>query len=253
MITAGATLTVWERAAPLSGLARATAMITGTGDGVCLDSSSATTGSGSPDQVSLGRRDAALLRLYRDIRGPVVEALATCPACEETLEVSLPVAHLLVGYAADRPDATADPVAEITVGSKALRVRCPTPADLDAIAGLPDQQTAAVALLQRCVERVGSPDPATSTVLDAAERQAVSAALESLDPLQDIRIDIACGQCGEGWSAFLDVPPLAWEQVNNRARRLLREVDALAARYGWSESAILALSESRRAAYLDLH
>jgi hypothetical protein len=202
--------------------------------------------------VSLGRRDAALLRLYCDLRGPVIEALATCPACEETLEVNLPVADLLVGYAADRPDASADPVAEIIVGSNALRVRCPTPADLDAIAGQPDQQTAAMALLQRCVEWVGSPDPATPTVLDAAERRAVSAAIESLDPLQDIRIDIACGQCGEGWSALLDVPLLAWEQVKNRARRLLREVDALAARYGWSEGAILALSESRRAAYLDL-
>jgi len=40
--------------------------------------------------------------------------------------------------------------------------------------------------------------------------------------------------------------------VRARAQRLLREVDALAHVYGWTESEVLALGERRRAAYLAL-
>jgi hypothetical protein len=249
MLEASAALAAWERAAPVTGPARATALI-----------------AVPPDQavptadLPLGRRDAALLRLYRDIRGPVVEALATCPACATTLDVRLPIDDLVAGYDEGRGDgdgATGDPVGDFDLGSVRVWARCPTTADLEALAALPDVRTAAVALLERCVRSVRRTGDSAAAVegpatLTAAERRALGAALERLDPLVDVRVSIACAQCGEESSALLDVPELVWAQVHARARRLLREVDALASRYGWSESAILALSETRRAAYLEL-
>ena len=41
-------------------------------------------------------------------------------------------------------------------------------------------------------------------------------------------------------------------EVQARARRLLREVDVLARAYGWTEADVLALSEQRRTAYLEI-
>jgi hypothetical protein len=41
-------------------------------------------------------------------------------------------------------------------------------------------------------------------------------------------------------------------KIDMLARRLLREVDALARVYGWSEAAILALPATRRQAYLEI-
>ena len=43
-----------------------------------------------------------------------------------------------------------------------------------------------------------------------------------------------------------------WKEVLIEARRLLREVNALARTYHWREADILALSPRRRQAYLEL-
>jgi len=43
-----------------------------------------------------------------------------------------------------------------------------------------------------------------------------------------------------------------WAELAAEAKRLLREVDALARAYGWREADILALSSQRRHAYLEL-
>ena len=46
------------------------------------------------------------------------------------------------------------------------------------------------------------------------------------------------------------MPAYLWDEIDARARRLLDEVHALARTYCWSEEQILALSETRRRAYL---
>jgi hypothetical protein len=50
--------------------------------------------------------------------------------------------------------------------------------------------------------------------------------------------------------ADLDIGRFLWFEVRNAAQRLLREVHELAYAYGWSESAILAMSFHRRQNYL---
>jgi hypothetical protein len=240
MIGASAILAVAERAEAAHGHERAAVLAQ-----AALDKPTAGVPAGA---LPLGRRDAALLRLYRDVRGPVVEALATCPACGTTLDVHLPVAELVEGYD-DR--GTDDQPASLDLATVHLELRWPTTADLQAVASAPDVESAAAALLACCVVRMSRPD-GSEDPLDSAERAAVAAHLEQTDPLVDTRVEVACGDCGETWTAFLDVPELAWSHVRGRARRLLHEVDALARRYGWTEGQILELSDARRAAYLEL-
>ena len=51
-------------------------------------------------------------------------------------------------------------------------------------------------------------------------------------------------------AAQLDAGELLWDEIDARARVLLGEVHLLARAYGWTESEILALGATRRAAYL---
>jgi hypothetical protein len=217
-VAAATVLEAWESAGDARGHERALAL------------------AGGPESAALplGTRDARLLRLFRTLRGPVLDALADCPACATTLELRFAIDELLAG--ADGP------VAEFEF--EGVRARCPTTADLMAVAGAESLADARAALIARCVD--------TPRALDEAELERVARELERLDPLVDVRVDVGCRECGHRWTALLDVPTLVWAQVQSAAWRLLREVDALAARYGWSEAGILALSQHRRHAYLDL-
>ena len=73
------------------------------------------------------------------------------------------------------------------------------------------------------------------------------------DPLAEVLVDVACPAC----EARVRRRPRrrrasSGRSCDARAQRLLREVDALARAYGWTEAEVLALDERRRAAYLEL-
>ncbi len=50
--------------------------------------------------------------------------------------------------------------------------------------------------------------------------------------------------------ADFDIASYLWNGIEQRARRLLDDIHALAQAYGWSETDILALDETRRATYV---
>lgn len=81
---------------------------------------------------------------------------------------------------------------------------------------------------------------------------AVEARMAELDPQGDIELDLACDACGHAWQTAFDVCAFFWEEIEARAKRLLQEVRLLASAYGWTERDVLALSDSRRAAYLKM-
>jgi hypothetical protein len=235
-LAAETVLSAWESGVAARGHRRALAMLGVTGE---------------PDAANLplGSRDALLLGLFRGVRGPKLDALAECPACATTLEVQLDVAELLDGYGAGHAPAS---WRDVDLGSVVVHARCPTTADLIAVAAEQTPELARDALVSRCVSEARRPEGVACGGLSDAEVERLGRHFEGLDPLVDIRIDVGCAECGHRWSALLDVPALVWAQVQGVGRRLLREVDALAVRYGWSQAEILGMSEGRRHAYLDL-
>ncbi len=87
------------------------------------------------------------------------------------------------------------------------------------------------------------PESALATLVDVlAER----------DPQAETRLLLTCAACGHRWSALFDVVSFFWTELGARAERLLVEVHALARAYGWRETDILAMGESRRHFYLEL-
>ncbi len=80
----------------------------------------------------------------------------------------------------------------------------------------------------------------------------MAAEMARCDPQADVELALACPGCGQPYTVLFDVETFLWMKIDMLARRLLREVDALARVYGWSEAAILALPATRRQAYLEI-
>jgi hypothetical protein len=186
-------------------------------------------------RLPLGRRDARLLRVHAALSGPTLEATASCPHCGDAAEFALDVDALLA-----RADEAVAPE-PVELDGRVVDWRLPDSRDVLAAAAAVDVDAAERVLLERCVGEAGD---------DA--RIAVTAAMAEADPLAEVLVDLACPACGEPFVADVDVSRFVWSEVRARALGLLRDVDALARAYGWTESEVLALGDARRATYLEL-
>lgn len=197
---------------------------------------------------SVGARDAALLRLRERTFGPRLVSRVACPACGEALELDFAVADVLVEGG---PPAAAEHT--LALGGYSLTFRLPSGADLAALDPRADPAALRRELLARCVgearegEAVCDPRELPEAVADA-----VAARMAELDPQADVQLALACPACGAEWQALFDIASFLWAELEAWAARTLRDVDALARAYGWSEAAILALSPWRRRCYLEL-
>lgn len=196
--------------------------------------------------LPLGERDRRLLRLRAALFGPTLHAVAACPACADPLEFALPADGLLA-----LPSDVPGPLS-LDVEGWRLRFR---PVDTDALrAALAAPDDARRALLLACVEAVALADAMqpTGTTVPEPVLCHLEAALADADPAADLVLDLTCPACATPFHAPFDAAAFVWAEVAALARRLLREVHALARAYGWREADVLALGAVRRAFYLDL-
>lgn len=195
---------------------------------------------------SLGVVTRRILRGRSQVIGELLDCVVTCPSCEEQMSIEVTVAELC---GADLDDTEPDTV-QITRGGITVVARPLTPADLDAAAGAASLDAARWKLIERCVLAV-SPDVPVSD-LEPELIAAIGCGIDEADPLVDPMLALVCPECDTGFVAGLDVTSFVYNELAARGSRLLYEVDALAQRYGWSESEILALSPERRARYVEL-
>ena len=200
------------------------------------------------DRLSIGRRDQALLELRERIFGPRLTGLAQCPGCAREVELDFTVADIRAPAAGD----AAEPQTLRSDGYE-VRFRLPTGEDLAAVGAIADPPGRRSALLGRCVTGVRlRGEPAAGAALPDAVAAAISERMAELDPQGDIRLELRCPDCGHRWQAPLDVVAYLWSEIHAWAARMLRDVHALAAAYGWREADILAMGPARRSAYLEL-
>lgn len=184
----------------------------------------------------LGRRNQALVELRCACFGTRLRAWITCERCPEKLEFDLDGGALAQG-AEDRTET-------IVVDGQTFRL--PTSRDVAGVVHESDPDQAVARLVEAC--RVAR-DPSDGTMADLEE---VSRQLSLADPMAEILIHLRCPTCGCENSPPLDIGSFLWTEIEVRAKRLLREIHVLAAAYGWTEQTVLALSEHRRAAYLEM-
>jgi hypothetical protein len=201
-----------------------------------------------PAVLTVGACDLLLLELRGWLFGADLDLVATCPACQETVELTIPSAAL----APVMPGAPAGRPRQVTVEEEGLRIQCrlPTNGDLRQLAGLGRPATLAD-LLELCVETIEGPDSQlTAAGLPAAVAERVADALAASDPGADIVAEIEC-PCGAVWAETIDIRAILWTELTRWVQRRLAEVHQLASAYGWAERDILEMSPFRRRFYLE--
>ncbi len=201
--------------------------------------------------LSLGRREARLFALYEETFGPELELATPCPRCGETLEIEVRIEDLEIGEASAAPVE----IEPLEIEDNGLRLLCRplNGADLAAAAGCEDAEAARRLLTGRSVLAASRDGVAVEpSELSAAEMDVVSRTLAALDPQAEVLLDLACPACGHRWQSLLDAADCLWSEIDAAARRLLREVHALARAYHWREADILAMSARRRRRYLEI-
>ena len=194
--------------------------------------------------LSVGERDRRLLGLRQALFGPRMTGLANCAACGECLEFDLVAAELV----APPPQRTAQSLM-VRRDEWELALRLPDSRDLIAAAADPAQ--AAELLFERSIcsaVRAGAPVAARN--VPAELRAEASRCLAAADPQTDTQLALTCAACGASWRSPFDILSFLWSEIDAWAARLLGEVHAIAAAYGWAERDILALSPVRRRRYL---
>jgi hypothetical protein len=201
------------------------------------------------DSATLGMVDAGLLDCREATFGSRVEALAICPACDESLEFGFELDAIRTGVG--RPD----DLFEVTSpdGRSKVTGRLPTLADLSAASAGQDVEAAGRILGRRCVLAATHDEaPADVDTLPDEVIAALGAAIADRDRQADTRLALTCPACGHGWETRFDIAAFLWQEIDARARRLLVDVHTLATAYGWTETEILGLPPERRRAYLEL-
>jgi hypothetical protein len=201
---------------------------------------------GEPAPRALGARNAALLRWRRRMSGRTLPMRATCARCAAELDLPLDIDMLCP----PRADASGAVGTRLRIGGHDVRLEPLTIDDLRELAAQhADVDSLAGALLERCV--VGD-DGSDVAALVTASRAELVARLEALDSCASITIALVCPDCGHAWSAPLDVAPTLWAELRRRAEQLLVDVATLAREFGWAERELIAMTPTRRMAYLQL-
>jgi len=207
-------------------------------------------------RLTIGRRDAALIRLRERTFGAPLNGLAVCPNCAERVEIALPLEELLAVHAGydDPPALSAEAqTSSLSVAGYNLTFRLPDSADLMNASAAPDSDSARLALLEGClVEARHDGQPVRPADLPEPAVEALTARMDEADPLANVTLPLTCPACGHSWEVLLDIVTFFWAEIGAWAERLLREVHVLASAYGWREADILSLSASRRQKYLEL-
>jgi hypothetical protein len=184
------------------------------------------------ENAALSQRDRALLDLRGRLFGPVLQAKASCGSCGTRVDLAFRREDVGLGAA----DVGFPPAPEGEFAGR--RLRAVTAGDLAAAERARTPEIFSAVLAERAGARPGD-DP-----------DALSAALEGLDPLAAIPITIECPECGAENQREFDVARFVADEIAARAPRILQEVAEIARVFHWSEADILAMPPRRRAFYL---
>ncbi|MGD0239887.1 MAG: hypothetical protein ABSB59_06100 [Streptosporangiaceae bacterium] len=235
--TAATLLRLWESGAAAAPPDRAPSL---------LHSLGAVEASVRTDELTVGQCDALLFELRRVMFGELLEVMATCPACQEDLELTVALGDL-------QPPVLEGPAVPLTVHADGYTLRCRIPRndDLGALARYGGEATIRD-LLERCALETKSPEglPVDPRELPEAVVQAAVSALAESDPGAHTTLSVSC-PCGREWVDELDIRTVMWNDLTEWVGRTLTEVHQLARAYGWSEGEILAMSGWRRRWYLE--
>lgn len=235
-ITAATLLRAWETGSVAPAADRAPSL---------LGSLAAAPAAAATDELTVGQCDARLFALRRAVFGERLDMTATCPACDDELELALDLGALQPPLADTAPE-------PVTVLADAYTIRCRVPRNRDLSELGAEGELTARGLVVRCaVEAWAGDGPAVDPAeLPEPALEAVLTALAAADPGASTVLQIRCA-CGHEFADELDIRAVLWGDLTDWVGRTLGEVHLLAQAYGWTETEILALPGWRRRWYLE--
>jgi len=238
-LTAQQLLVVWESGQGRSPAERALALLAAACPATSLESLA---------RLSIGQRDARLLRLREWAFGSQLASVADCPQCGVRLEMSFAADDIRAGEESE----SSEPLS-LGVEDYELSFRLPNSADLMAVSNGGDRSLIKQTLIERCILQASHRGAATMTSqLPESVVTAISERMAEADPQADVQLALDCPDCGHEWRAGFDIVSFFWSEIGVWAKRMLREVHVLASAYGWREDDILAISPWRRQIYLEM-
>lgn len=197
--------------------------------------------------------DALIMRLRQAVIGDRVVADVTCngSSCGRRVDLSFGLGAYLAHHRPKPARArgrrwSAEPCEDeagwYTLRDDAAsvaRFRLPTLGDQIAVEGLPG---AASMLAERCIRLQ---DRSALTV------PRIEAAMRAFAPALSGPIKGCCPDCATIINVYFDARLYCLQELSDHARFVYEDIDALAERYHWSETAILRLPNDRRTRYAD--
>lgn len=214
----------------------------------------------------VGDRQFLLLRLREMTFGERVQGTLWCPWPQcggrmnldfSTADVPVKaVAHVAAAYRVDLGDEAAVQDAEGGI-HRVIEFRLPNGDDqarlAEVLARNPAQ--ALTGLLERCVSGTEAPwaDVAELVArMSPAARAQVERAMEEHAPAVELEMDLACPECGRGFTAPFHLQDFFLGELRTSRDLLRRQVHYLAWHYHWSEREILELPRDKRLAYIEI-
>ena len=193
----------------------------------------------------VGDRDYLVLQLRRLSLGDAVQAVATCPACHEKLDVDFNIADIPVKARPGTAQTYSVDLAGRGRARRRVRFRLPTGADQEAVDASGSGDPVEV-LFRRClVDDDGGR-------LSVTDRLAVIDEIGERSPEIDLELDLVCPACETSFVLPFDTTSFFLSELRRNGRRLLEQVHVLALHYHWTEADILGLTSARRRRYLAL-
>ena len=232
-------LLLWEQGLSQSLIEKSLRLIVHTFPGLDIQTAAA---------LSIGDRDARLLRIRKALFFFFLQNATHCPACGEKIEWEMPVSGLelqTIQPAAERPQL------EFQYQNKELVMRLPNTMDVLEAIELESPEEQSNSLLQRCILRSSLPFERVEDYPESLKSDILHQ-MESLDPQANIEIQVQCPACQHAWNMLFDIMNYLWTEIGQLAHRLLQDVFLLARSFGWPEAEILAMSRTRRNWYIQM-
>ena len=202
------------------------------------------------EKLSIGARDARLFHLREWMFGSSFHNTIDCPECAKQMEWEMRMEDLtmLSQYSEEAASEY-----NVVSGNYTIRFRLPNSLDVSEVLSTNVSQSGSETLLQKCIlEIMQKSEKQQVRKLPAKLMNDLSAKMEELDPAADIRMNITCPNCNFRWEARFDIMSYLWEEIENWAQRILRDVVLLAKTFGWSEKEILNMGATRRQRYVEM-
>jgi len=233
-------LSIWENCLPYPVLERSLYLLS-----VLYDTDMDTVA-----KMSIGERDTRLLQFREWIFGPRLINVSQCPYCSTPIEWETNINDIRLQ----------EVTAEVSVKTLKLETdgfnidfRLPNSSDIMMAISNPGLAADPVKIVSGCILSVlhhgkeYKPQALPPAVIDKLEQR-----MNEEDPQAEIKMVLNCPECEKQWEASFDILNYLWLEIDNWAKRLLKEVAALAKAFSWSEKDILSLSYQRRRMYLEI-